>query len=301
MNKLFIALGIVFVILVGLFIAFDLKKVPAGHVGVLVNLYANDKGVQQTELGTGRYWLTWNEELYLFPTFSQNQFWTQGNDPQDGSPNDEGFRFSDRDGLQLSADLGLTYRVDPDRVNVLFQTYRRGIDEITDTFLWNQVSRALVNEASRMKVDDIYGEGRGPLLQRVEDQVRAEVADKGIILERLYWVGEVRVPAMVKDALNEKVSANQRAQQRQNEIAQAQAEAQKERERAQGEADARLIVARAEAEAIRIRAEALAQNRNLVELQAVEKWDGVLPQYMLGGGVTPFVTLPQGAAQQGNR
>lgn len=43
------------------------SKVPAGNVGVIVNLYGSEKGVETREVGTGRYWVGVNEELYLFP------------------------------------------------------------------------------------------------------------------------------------------------------------------------------------------------------------------------------------------
>ena len=39
-----------------------------------------------------------------------------------------------------------------------------------------------------------------------------------------------------------------------------------------------------------IRAQALTQNKALVEYEAVKKWDGKLPEYMLGGSV-PFINL----------
>ena len=51
------------------------SKVPAGNVGVIVNLYGSEKGVETREVGTGRYWVGVNEELYLFPTFTQTETW----------------------------------------------------------------------------------------------------------------------------------------------------------------------------------------------------------------------------------
>lgn len=39
-----------------------------------------------------------------------------------------------------------------------------------------------------------------------------------------------------------------------------------------------------------IRANALTQNKALVEYEAVQKWNGILPQYMMGNSV-PFVNL----------
>ena len=50
------------------------------------------------------------------------------------------------------------------------------------------------------------------------------------------------------------------------------------------------IAAEAEAEAMRIKANALERNPKLVEYEAVQKWNGELPQYMLGNSV-PFINL----------
>ena len=69
------------------------------------------------------------------------------------------------------------------------------------------------------------------------------------------------------------------------------AEAEKARVAAQGEADAQLTRARAEAEAIAIKAKALRDNPDILQLNAIEKWDGKLPVYMTEGAVTPFVTV----------
>jgi len=49
------------------------------------------------------------------------------------------------------------------------------------------------------------------------------------------------------------------------------------------------IKAEAEAEAIRIKANALEKNPKLVEYEAVQKWDGKLPEYT--GGAVPFINI----------
>jgi hypothetical protein len=50
--------------------------VPAGYKGVIVNLYGSEKGIAEQPVSVGRYFLGWNKELYLFPTFLQNYTWT---------------------------------------------------------------------------------------------------------------------------------------------------------------------------------------------------------------------------------
>lgn len=51
----------------------------------------------------------------------------------------------------------------------------------------------------------------------------------------------------------------------------------------------KITQAEAEAESIRIQSLALEQNKDILELRAIEKWDGVLPK--VTGGATPFVSL----------
>ena len=56
------------------------------------------------------------------------------------------------------------------------------------------------------------------------------------------------------------------------------------------EADQKIITAKAEAEAMEIKSQALSKNKGLTEYEAVQKWDGKLPQYMLGNSV-PMINL----------
>ena len=41
---------------------------------------------------------------------------------------------------------------------------------------------------------------------------------------------------------------------------------------------------------MRIKSNALKTNKSLIEYEAVQKWDGKLPQYT-GGGAMPFINL----------
>ena len=59
------------------------------------------------------------------------------------------------------------------------------------------------------------------------------------------------------------------------------------------EAKSRIAQAEGEAKAIAIQAQAIQSNggAQYVQLQAISKWDGKLPQYMLGSGTTPFINV----------
>ena len=38
--------------------------------------------------------------------------------------------------------------------------------------------------------------------------------------------------------------------------------------------------------------EALSNNAKLVEFEAVQKWNGIMPNIMMGGGAVPFISIP---------
>ena len=80
-------------------------------------------------------------------------------------------------------------------------------------------------------------------------------------------------------AIEDKVIAEQKAQ-----------EAVNNTKRIQEEAQQTVIAAKAEAEAMEIKSQALAKNKGLTEYEAVLRWNGELPQYMMGNTV-PFINL----------
>ncbi len=80
-------------------------------------------------------------------------------------------------------------------------------------------------------------------------------------------------------AIEAKVIATQRAIEEENRTRQIEEQAKQ-----------KLIAAKAEAESIQIRAAALEKNPVLVQLEAVQKWDGKLPTYT-GGGAIPFINV----------
>lgn len=262
------------------------SKVPAGNVGVKVYLLGGSKGVDIEELGVGRYWIGINEELYLFPTFMQNYEWTA--DSRVGSESDESISFQTVDGMVANADVGISYSIDPEKVSDIFQTYRRGVDEITDTFLRNMVRDSLVKQASNKPIEYIYGAGKAEMMAKVQEEVSSVVKERGILINQIYWIGEIRVPEIVKNAIDAKIEATQRAQQRANEVATAKAEADKKIEEARGQAESILRVAEAQAKANELLAQSLTSE--FVQYQAITKWDGVLPR-MTGDSAIPFVDV----------
>lgn len=261
-------------VLVGLFFLLIQVKIPQGYVGVRVYLLGSVKGVDVEELGVGRYYPMWNEDIYTFPTFTQNYVWTA--DSREGSPDNESITFQTKEGLSVNADVGISYAVQPDMVDVVFQKYRRGIDEITDIFLRNAVRDAFVHVAGSLPIEYVYGEGKGSLLEKVKGRVRLEMEPVGINVENIYLIGDMRLPDKVVASINAKITATQTAQMRENEVREAEAAAKKVVAAAEGEAKSILLKANSQAEANRVVAASLTPE--LVRYTFVSKWDGALPK-----------------------
>lgn len=260
-------------------------RVQVGDVGLIVDNFGGDKGVEDKVLSPGWYWVGFSKTLYQFPTFMQNYTWTKS--PTEGSPNDESISFQTKEGLTVNADIGISYQVDPAKVPVLFQTYRKQLDEITDIYLRNLVRNALVDEASTQPIESIYGAGKTTLLAKVQKDVSEKVKPIGILIDQLSWIGDLRLPEAVTQSINAKIQATQIAQQKENEVAAAQADAQKKVAEAKGEADSLLLKAQAQAQANKILAESLTPE--FVKYQEILKWDGALSK--VSGNVTPFIDV----------
>jgi len=263
------------------------SNVEPGYVGIKVYLLGGDKGIDSTELGIGRYWIGVNEKLYTFPTFTQTHAWTKS--ATEGSPNDESIDFQSKNGMNINTDLGISFHIVPNKVSLIFQKYRKGIDEITHIYLRNMVRDAFVAHASKLTDEEIYGEKKEDLIKAVEAQVRDETKDLGIVIEKIYLIGSMRLPPSVIDAINAKIGASQKASQVQNEIVGSQAEAQKKIATAEGEAISILLVAEAQAQANKIIANSL--SAELIQYKTIEKWNGENSQTVLGTNTSPMVNL----------
>ena len=220
-----------------------ISTVPAGYRGIKVYMLGTRKGVESKQLGVGAYFLGFNQRIYNFPVFQQNYVWKYDRNGPDNS-----ISFQSKEGLDVNADFGISYSLVPDSVSAIFQKYRRGIDEITNIFLRNMVRDALNTTASRMPIESIYGIHKRDLLNMVDSVVSIQTEKYGIIIDRIYTIGEFRLPSNIVTAINSKLEANQKAQQTQNEVKAVEAEANKKIAKSKGEAESQIIAARASAQ-----------------------------------------------------
>jgi regulator of protease activity HflC (stomatin/prohibitin superfamily) len=116
----------------------------------------------------------------------------------------------------------------------------------------------------------------------VKEEMRIALNDRllanGIIVKDISIVNFAFSPSF-NQAIEEKQVAEQRALQ-----------AERDLQRIEIEKEQAIAAAEGEAEAIRIKAEALRSNPDLIELNAVEQWNGILPTYLMGDAV-PFLNI----------
>jgi regulator of protease activity HflC (stomatin/prohibitin superfamily) len=281
-GALVVVLGLAF----GIYALSCWEKVPAGNVGIKVYLLGSDKGVDTQVLSVGRQWVGWQQELYLYPTFTQN-------DQFDVS-------FNDNRGLQIKAPVGISFHVDPAKAALLFQKYREPIDQISQTVILRYVQDAFSRHASDMTVEDISGPGKAKLIAVVQADVYGQLDAVGLVVEKLNWLGQLELPPQVQASLTSAATATQNAIARENMVATEKAQADIVRTKAQGEADAALTVAAAEAKAIQLKGDALKQNPGLIAYTYAQNWKGEYPAtLMIGDSGKNLYQIPLPPASQG--
>jgi prohibitin 2 len=113
----------------------------------------------------------------------------------------------------------------------------------------------------------------------VFEAIRSNLAERNVEVSR-FEITDISYTKEFENSVEAKVIAQQRAIEEQNRTKQIEEQARQ-----------KVLSAEAEAKSMQIRAQALEQNAKLVQWEAVQKWNGVLPQYMLGSGTTPFINL----------
>lgn len=256
---------------------FCFNMISPGYVGVIVDLLGSEKGVALKELHVGAHFTAPWKTIYKFPVFEQNHTW-EG--PEDG------FNFQTSEGMAVSADIGITYHLRPESVPIIFQKYRRGMDEITHLFIRNHIRDAINKAASKTEIEDLYS-GKEGFFNEVEAHIRKDLSPLGIEITKIYLIGRFHFPDTVINALNAKIEANQRAEQRENELREAEAEAKKQIAKAEGAAKCLKVQSESEALANKLISESL--TTELIQWQSVQKWDGKLPN--VTSGAVPFIEV----------
>lgn len=167
----------------------------------------------------------------------------------------------------------LNYHLEGSKAHIMYQ---RVGENWADNILPQTVLQAIKNEFGAWDAVRIV-EHRGQVTDRIEHNLRAKLARQNIVLDSFDLV-DIKYTGPFEHAVEQKQVAVQNAQAAQNKTVQTTEEAKQA-----------VIKAKGEAEALSITSTALKGDPKLIELKAIEKWNGELPTYMTGP--VPFVNV----------
>ena len=186
-------------------------------------------------------------------------------------------------------DVDIFYQIDPSKAAEIMTKWPGDMVEfkgedgvrIGNGYVTRQAREAVYNAIAQYGSDIVHTE-RVSIAAKVVESLQKDLDDsagKGMFFVRSANVRNLVTDPALEQAIKESANRNFQIAAKQKEVELARAEAERKRVEAQGEADA-----------IRLRAQAIqAQGgKEYVELEAIKKWNGVLPTTM-PGTATPFI------------
>ena len=260
--------GIVgFILLVVLFNSCE--RIDAGYVGVKVNLYGNNKGVDDVVAVTGMvFYNPMTTKVYEFPTFIQHKEYKRTEEE------DNSFIVNSKDGSEFSVSPIMNYSVQREKVPAIFAKYRRPLIDIEEGFLKTAVYDAFRLATNKYTADELIS-NRAVFEVEVRKLLDNQLLKEGFIINQ--FTSNLIYPETFKKSIEAKNNAVQSALRAENEVKTAEAQAKIKVATAEGNAQAMLTSAKAEAEANRMKQVTLTPL--LLQLEYINKWDGKLPVY----------------------
>jgi regulator of protease activity HflC (stomatin/prohibitin superfamily) len=179
-----------------------------------------------------------------------------------------------RDLQTVHSDVAVNFHINPERTASIYQEV--GVDykeRIIDPALQEGVKAI----TARFTAEELITR-RENVKEDIKVLLREKLEPRGIMIDEFNIV-DFGFSASFNSAIEAKVTAEQQALAARNRL-----------EQIKFEAEQRIAEARGKAEAIRAESEALRSNPQILDLRALEKWDGVLPQVTGSGGV-PFINI----------
>jgi len=224
-------IGLIF-ILIGILTS-CIVQIDAGEIGVQ-KLFGK---VQNDVLGSGLHFI--NPLLDVERMDIKTQNYTMSAVTDEGTKSgDDAIRALTSDGLEVIIDLTVLYRVLPsDAPRIVRET---GLD----------YTNKIVRPLARTKIRDnavyydavsLYSVKRDEFQQRIFKAIETDFKKRGLVLEQLL-VRNITLPAMVKSAIETKITAEQEAQKMQFVLQKEKQEAERKRVEAQGISDYQRII-----------------------------------------------------------
>lgn len=200
---------------------------------------------------------------------------------------DDSLDLPTKEGQHIKQDISCTYNTTPERAADVFRIFKGApIEDIETTFVRRTIITVVQNISGTMSLSEIISSHRSEFQTAVETNLKTELDKMGFTLDKVN-LGASHLPATIEAQMQQKMGAQQQAQQAEYEFQKQQTLAKAVVAQAEGQANAALVIATSQAKANHLLEQSLTPA--LIQYKSIEKWDGKLSQ--VSGGATPFIRL----------
>ena len=186
-----------------------------------------------------------------------------------------------KDLQSITTDLAVNWNVDPAKVNQVFQQIGDE-EQIVTSILSPAISEVLKAATSKKTAEEIITK-RTELKTEIDNSLKKRLEPYGVIVRDVSLINFGFSPEFSK-AIESKQIAEQEAKQAEFTVKKATQDAQAEINRAKGKAEAQ-----------RLQRQTL--TTEILQQQAIEKWNGQFPTVMGGGGTLPLINIAPPSSQ----
>ena len=277
-----LVLGVVLVLLAAIYSSFIV--IQPGNVGVVFNRWS---GALKT-VGQGVAWrVPWVTQVQSYPIALRT--YTMVRRSAEGAvQGDDSLDLPTKEGQHIRQDISVTYNTSQEKAADVFRAFRGAdIADIESTFVRRTIITTAQNAAGQMSLTDLISNQRGQLQGQIQDDLQGQMNKMGFVVDKVN-LGASHLPDAIEKQMQQKMAAQQQAQQAEYELQRQQTLAKAKVAEAEGDAQATLVKAKAQAEANKLLQQSL--TALLIQNKAIERWNGTLPQFT-GGGAVPFLNL----------
>ncbi len=215
------------------FLTSCVRQIDAGYVGVQT-LFGR---VKSETLSSGLHLVNPLVSVRQLDTKTQN-YTMSGVHDEGKVAGDDAIRVLTADGLEVTIDLSVLYRLQPDQAPNLIKEI--GV-EYEDKIVRPITRTRIRDNAVYYDAVSLYSTKRDEFQQRIFKSIEDDFRKRGLVLENLL-VRNITLPASVKAAIEQKINAEQESQKMQFVLAKEKQEADRKRVEAQGIADYQRII-----------------------------------------------------------
>lgn len=273
-----------FIALVVVFLIFNSFSVIApGNTGVIFNIWTGSLRSVPQGMAMRFPWIT---QVQSYPTALRTYTMVRQHG-EGSSAGDDSIDLPTLEGQHIRQDLSVTYNTTEEKAAQVFKSFRGAdVSDIESTFIRRTIITVAQNAAGQMSLSEVISSKRNVLQETIQKNLSAEIEKMGFHLDKVN-LGASHLPPSLEAQMQQKMAAQQQAQQAEYEMQKQEMLAKANVAKANGEAQSVLVKAKAEAEGNRLLQSTLTPA--MIQNKAIEKWDGVLPQ--ISGGATPFVNI----------